>query len=240
MGFLNDDGVLFLWNKIKSMFVVKVSGKGLSTNDYTTTEKNKLAGLSNYTHPSYTARSNDLYKLTVDSTGHVSSVVKVTKSDITGLGIPAQDTLYSLFLNGNQLSLVGGDGSVESVTLPTSKDTNTTYTLTKSGNKIILTGSDGTKKEVEDSNTTYSNASASSDGLMAKADYSKLAAFGAASTYALKTDIVTYSLVLVGNNLSLVGGDGTVETVTIPTSGGGSTSSITVTDDGDGNVTIWY
>lgn len=28
-----------------------VSGKGLSTNDYTTAEKNKLSGLSNYTHP---------------------------------------------------------------------------------------------------------------------------------------------------------------------------------------------
>lgn len=32
--------------------VDKVDGKGLSTNDYTTSEKNKLAGLSNYTHPS--------------------------------------------------------------------------------------------------------------------------------------------------------------------------------------------
>ena len=31
--------------------VDKVTGKGLSANDYTTAEKNKLAGLSNYTHP---------------------------------------------------------------------------------------------------------------------------------------------------------------------------------------------
>ena len=31
--------------------VDKVAGKGLSTNDYTTAEKNKLAGLVNYTHP---------------------------------------------------------------------------------------------------------------------------------------------------------------------------------------------
>lgn len=31
--------------------VDKETGKGLSTNDYTTTEKNKLAGLSNYSHP---------------------------------------------------------------------------------------------------------------------------------------------------------------------------------------------
>lgn len=32
--------------------VDKVEGKVLSTNDYTTEEKNKLAGLNNYTHPS--------------------------------------------------------------------------------------------------------------------------------------------------------------------------------------------
>ena len=31
--------------------VDKVTGKGLSSNDYTTTDKNKLTGLENYTHP---------------------------------------------------------------------------------------------------------------------------------------------------------------------------------------------
>ena len=45
-----------------------------------------------YTHPSYTAKSSGLYKVTVDSTGHVSATSAVTKSDITALGIPGQDT----------------------------------------------------------------------------------------------------------------------------------------------------
>lgn len=44
--------------------VDKVTGKGLSTNDYTTTEKNKLAGLENYTHPASHAAS----MITQDST----------------------------------------------------------------------------------------------------------------------------------------------------------------------------
>ena len=44
--------------------VDKVDGKGLSTNDYTTAEKNKLAGLSNYTHPS----SHSASMITEDST----------------------------------------------------------------------------------------------------------------------------------------------------------------------------
>ena len=45
-----------------------------------------------YTHPTYTAKSNGLYKVTVDGTGHISGATAVTKSDITALGIPGQDT----------------------------------------------------------------------------------------------------------------------------------------------------
>lgn len=40
---------------IKNNFVMKVSGKQLSTNDYTDAEKNKLAGLENYTLPTASA-----------------------------------------------------------------------------------------------------------------------------------------------------------------------------------------
>lgn len=49
--FLDSNGLLYLWQKIKNQFVTQESGKGLSTNDYTTEEKSKLAGLSNYTLP---------------------------------------------------------------------------------------------------------------------------------------------------------------------------------------------
>lgn len=80
--------------------VDKVTGKGLSSNDYTTVEKNKLAtiaeGANKYVHPTYTVQSSGLYKITVDSTGHISSVVPVSKDDIVALDIPAQDTVYEL------------------------------------------------------------------------------------------------------------------------------------------------
>ena len=49
MKYLDYDGLLYFWGKIKDKLsgkVDKVSGKGLSTNDYTTTEKNKLAGIA--------------------------------------------------------------------------------------------------------------------------------------------------------------------------------------------------
>ena len=42
-------------NTISTTYVKVVSGKGLSTNDYTTAEKNKLAGLHNYTLPAATS-----------------------------------------------------------------------------------------------------------------------------------------------------------------------------------------
>lgn len=52
--YLDNDGLLYLWQKIKNLFasksdldtkVDKVTGKGLSTNDYTTAEKDKLNGI---------------------------------------------------------------------------------------------------------------------------------------------------------------------------------------------------
>lgn len=81
-----------------SGYVKKDGNKVLSTNDYTTAEKTKLAGIAEgankYSHPAYTAKASGLYKVTVDATGHVSAVAAVTKGDITALGIPAQDTTY--------------------------------------------------------------------------------------------------------------------------------------------------
>lgn len=49
MAFLDTTGLTHLWEKITAKLgnkVDKVSGKGLSTNDYTTDEKNKLAGIA--------------------------------------------------------------------------------------------------------------------------------------------------------------------------------------------------
>ena len=80
--------------------VDKLVGKGLSTNDYTTAEKNKLAtiaeGANKYVHPVYNKQPSGLYKIEVDLTGHVRGVWPVSKDDIVDLGIPAQDTVYEL------------------------------------------------------------------------------------------------------------------------------------------------
>ena len=66
---------------------------------------------NNYTHPVYPSKSSGLYKVTIDSTGHVSATANVTKSDITGLGIPAQDTTYA-DMKGATSSAAGTHGLV--------------------------------------------------------------------------------------------------------------------------------
>ena len=66
-------------------------------------DKTKLdgvtAGANKYTHPSYTARASGLYKVTVDSTGHVSAATAATKNDITALGIPIGEDHEITFSN---------------------------------------------------------------------------------------------------------------------------------------------
>ena len=44
--FLDQNGLLYLWQKIVNKFVAKETGKGLSTNDFTTDLKNKLDGIA--------------------------------------------------------------------------------------------------------------------------------------------------------------------------------------------------
>lgn len=103
MSFVTDSILKTALGKIKAWgegkFVAQETGKGLSSNDYTSAEKTKLSGIAEgankYVHPSYTAQKSGLYKVTVDASGHVSTTTAVAKADITGLGIPAQDTTYA-------------------------------------------------------------------------------------------------------------------------------------------------
>lgn len=46
MGFLDKSGLTILWQQIHANFITRESGKGLSTNDYTTADKNRVAQLT--------------------------------------------------------------------------------------------------------------------------------------------------------------------------------------------------
>ena len=95
--YLDKDGVLYLWGKIKGKFVAKESGKGLSTNDYTTTEKNKLAGIAsnanNYSLP--TASSTVLGGVKVGTNLSISSGVLSAKDTTYGVATTSANGLMS-------------------------------------------------------------------------------------------------------------------------------------------------
>ncbi len=82
--------------------VDKVSGKQLSTNDYTTAEKSKLAGIeesaNNYIHPTSAAgaKASSLYKIATDANGHVIAATAVVKDDLTSLGLAASSDFVAI------------------------------------------------------------------------------------------------------------------------------------------------
>ncbi|MDO5434130.1 pyocin knob domain-containing protein [Eubacterium sp.] len=97
-----------------------------------------------YTHPAYRARASGLYKITVDANGHVSAVTAVAKADITALGIPGQDTIYTHpTAAGNKHIPAGG-----------------------SAGQILRWSSAGTAVWGADNNTTYAVFTASANGLV--------------------------------------------------------------------------
>lgn len=131
------DGVLEKmgdWGVDLSGYVQKETGKGLSTNDYTTAEKTKLGGIeegaNKYAHPTHTAAASGLYKVTVDALGHVTATTKVVKNDITGLGIPAQDTTYAdVTQSANGLMIASDKAKLDGMTIAT--DAEVTEMLTE-------------------------------------------------------------------------------------------------------------
>lgn len=125
---LDRAGAVHLWKTIEAMLgtkVDKIEGFGLSSNDYTTEEKNKLASLSdpnvattesdglmssadkakldgieaganNYTHPVYEAKQAGLYRISVDNTGHVTTADKMTSEELAAEGVSPADHTHDL------------------------------------------------------------------------------------------------------------------------------------------------
>lgn len=125
---LDRAGAVHLWKTIEAILgtkVDKIEGFGLSSNDYTTEEKKKLASLSdpkpattennglmssadkakldgieaganNYTHPIYEAKQAGLYRISVDNTGHVATADKMTSEELAAEGVSPADHTHDL------------------------------------------------------------------------------------------------------------------------------------------------
>lgn len=194
---LTKDSLSHIWAKLKPMFegkVDKVDGKGLSANDYTTAEKNKLAGLSNYTHPTTSGNKH------IPAGGKSGQVVGWS-ADGTGTWVDQKDTTYGVVTDSAPgLMSAAEHTKLAGIAAGANNYSHPTYTAKASGlYKVTVDGtghvsataavgkSDITALGIPGTNTTYNNATSSTDGLMSKADKAKLDAFGTASTYATQT-----------------------------------------------------
>lgn len=208
MAFLNNAGLERVWGKITAKLntkVDKVDGKGLSTNDYTTTEKNKLAGIA-------TGANKTIVDSALSSTSTNPVQNKVVNTAITNLSTLVGDTSVSeqinaatdgcitgLSVSGKVITYTKGDGSTGTIT---TQDTNTTYsTMTgatssaagkaglvpapAAGKQASFLRGDGTW--VVPTNTTYSNMTGATTSAAGKAGLVPAPSAGTATRY-LRSD----------------------------------------------------
>ena len=114
--------------------VDKVTGKGLSTNDYTTAEKNKLAGLSNYDDTTVKNDISNRYTKT-----EIDNLLSNKVDEVTGKGLSTND--YTTAEKNKLAGLSNYDdtaiknsiaGKVDKTTTINSKPLSTNITLTAS------------------------------------------------------------------------------------------------------------
>ena len=252
--YVGDSSVSSQINTAIANKVDKVSGKGLSTNDYTTTEKNKLSGIASgaevnqnafsniavgsttiaadtktdtltlvagsnvtltpdatndkitiaaqdtvYTHPTYTAKSSGLYKVTVDGTGHVSGTAAVAKADITALGIPAQDTTYSaattsaagLMSASDKSKLDGIATGANKITVDSALSSTSTNPVQ---NKVINTALSGKQATITGAATTITSSNLTASRALVSDTNGKVAVSAVTSTELGYLDGVTSAI----------------------------------------------
>ena len=195
--FLTKDGLSHVWLTIKGKLnakVDKVDGKQLSTNDYTTAEKNKLAGLSNYTHPTSAGNKHI-------PAGGAAGKILGWASDGTAQWVDDKNTTYGdATQSAHGLMTAADKTKLDGIAAGANKYIHPSYTAAAAG-LYKVTGdasghvsattavakSDITALGIPSTNTTYGAASQSANGLMSAADKKKLDGFGAASSYATMT-----------------------------------------------------
>lgn len=187
-------------------------------------------GKTAYSHASSkgSAFASVLGKVTTNSEGHVTGITPIVKSDITGLGVPAQDTTYSKATSTTDgleskehYSKIEGiaDGAevnqnafssvvVGSTTVSADSKTDT-LTLVAGSNVTLSADATNDKVTITAKDTTYSNATSSASGLMSSSDKAKLDGIEeGANNYSLPT--ATSNVlggVKVGDNITNTNGE---------------------------------
>lgn len=195
--FLTKNGLSHVWLTLKSKLnakVDKVEGKQLSSNDYTTVEKNKLAGLSNYSHPTSAGNKHI-------PAGGAAGKILGWASDGTAQWVDDKDTTYGdATQSAHGLMTAADKTKPDGIAAGANKYIHPSYTAAAAGLYKVTVDASGhvsattavaksdiTALGIPSTNTTYSAATQSANGLMSAADKKKLDGFGAASSYATMT-----------------------------------------------------
>jgi hypothetical protein len=124
--------------------VDKVTGKGLSTNDYTTAEKQKLAGLENYDDTAITGRVSTLESSQTQQDTAIAAAQ--AEADAAANAGAKNYVKYNMTVPSELSAVVNSDGSITVTASTTSIRRLTIATdLTKliSGDRYILSGCTG-------------------------------------------------------------------------------------------------
>jgi hypothetical protein len=111
------------------------------------------------------AFASGLYKITTNAQGHVTAATAVQKSDITGLGIPAQDTVYTHPTSSGNKHIPSGGAA----------------------GQFLKWSADGTAVWAADNNTTYGNFKGATTSAAGGSGLVPAPATGAANRY-LRSD----------------------------------------------------
>lgn len=157
--YLNDTGLTYFFNKLKTIFQLQESGKGLSTNDYTTAEKTKLSGIATGAEVNQNAFSNvKVGTTTVAADGKTDTLELAAGTNITVTPDATNDKITiatSAEVNQNAFTKV----KVGSTTVEADSKTDT-IELVAGSNVTLTPDATNDKVTIAATNTTYDAATA--------------------------------------------------------------------------------
>lgn len=176
--FVDQNGLLYFWQKIVAKFQKKEDGKGLSTNDYTNNDKNKLTG--------------------IEEGANKTTIVDNLESDASDSALSAKqgkvlnDAISRIDTNIKEL----GSGDMQKSTYDTNNN-GIVDNAEKLGGKLPSAYAEATH--------IHDNATAEKDGFISKEDKAKLDSIeDGANKYTLpKATATTLGGIKVGENLSI-------------------------------------
>lgn len=195
-GYLDANGLAYLWLKIKELVggkVDKVDGKGLSSNDYTDTYKSKLDGIT---------QSADSVSFTSSlNTGKKIGTITINDTSTDIYCDQGSDSKVNVILSETTKAYILGTSTepTETATGVTAISDTGVY-LDSSAGKLVATSFSGNGSSLTDLNASsissgtidaarLPQASSTSNGAMSSSDKAKLDSFRDAADYALKDDL---------------------------------------------------